>query len=79
VGDGGYLVGKAYLVFAVERQVKDVWIGDFFWYGWKDILPEGALMLMPDTACKPGGEVAKVSAALKELGSGRAPADVPTR
>jgi hypothetical protein len=79
LGDGGYQVGKAFLVFALEQKVQDVLLGDYFWYGWKDILPEGAVMLVPDTACKPGGEIAKVRVALHELGAGRVPPGGPTR
>ena len=77
LGDGGYQVGKAYLVFASEQRAKDILLGDYFWYGWKDILSEGSAMLVPDTACKPGGEVAKVRTALDELGPGRVPPEGP--
>ncbi len=54
-------------------------MGDYFWYGWKYILPEGSVMLVPDTACKPGGEVAKARAALGELGLGRVPTEESKR
>jgi hypothetical protein len=77
LGDGGYLTGRAYLVFALEQRVKDVRLADYFWYGWTDVLPEGSAMLVPDAACKPGGEVAKVRAALNRLGPGRVPAAGP--
>ena len=79
LGDGGYQVGKEYLVYAREERAKDVLMGDYFWYGWKDILPEGSVMLVPDTACKPGGEVAKARAALGELGLGRVPTEESKR
>jgi hypothetical protein len=72
LGDGGYQVGKEYLVYAYEQKVEDVFLGDQLWYGWKDILPEGSPMLVADTACKPGGEASAVRAALAELGHGRA-------
>jgi hypothetical protein len=75
LGDGGYQVGKGYLVFAYEQRSRDVRLDDFLWYGWKDVLPEGTAMLIPDTACKPGGEVAKVRSTLDELGTGRVPAE----
>jgi hypothetical protein len=75
LGDGGYQVAKEYLVYAREERANDVLMGDYFWYGWKDILPQGSVMLMPDTACKLGGEVAKARAALVELGHGRAPTE----
>ena len=75
LGDGGYQVSKEYLVYAREGRATDVLLGDYFWYGWKDILPEGSVLLMPDTACKPGGEVAKARAALVELGRGRVPTE----
>jgi hypothetical protein len=79
LGDGGYQVGKEYLVYASEQRAKDFLMGDYFWYGWKDILPEGSVMLVPDTACKPGGEVAKARAALDELGRGRVPKEEAKR
>lgn len=75
LGDGGYQVGKEYLVYAKEQRADDVVMGDYFWYGWKDILPEGSGMLVPDTSCKPGGELAKARGALKELGPGRVPTE----
>ena len=75
LGDGGYQVGKEYLVYASEQRSKDFLMGDYFWYGWKDILPEGSVMLVPDTACKPGGEAAKARVALDQLGPGRVPTD----
>jgi hypothetical protein len=75
LGDGGYQVGKEYLVYASEQRAKDVLMGDYFWYGWKDILAEGSVMLVPDTACKPGGEATKARVALDELGPGRVPTD----
>jgi hypothetical protein len=75
LGDGGYQVGKEYLVYAREARAKDVLMGDYFWFGWKDILPEGSVMFVPDTACKPGGEAAKARVALDELGRGRVPTD----
>jgi hypothetical protein len=79
LGDGGYQVGKAYLVFAREQGVKDVRLGDYLWYGWKDVLPEGSAILVADTACKPGGEVATVRSAIDQLGPGHVPLDRPQR
>jgi hypothetical protein len=73
LGDGGYRVGAEYLVYARDQRATDVLLGDDFWYGWKDILPEGSPMLVPDTACKPGGEVAVSRSALTELGAGLVP------
>lgn len=73
LGDGDYQVGKEYLVYAVEDRSRDVLLDEYFWYGWKDILPEGSPVLIPDTACKPGGQVPKVRDALRELGPGRVP------
>jgi hypothetical protein len=72
LGDGGYEVGKNYLVYAAEDHAKDVILDEFFWYGWTDVLPEGTKMLLP-TACTPGGETSKVRKALGELGNGRIP------
>jgi hypothetical protein len=77
--DGGYQVGKSYLVFAYEQPAKDFLVGDYFWHGWKDILPEGSPMLLPDIACKPGGEVGKVRAVLDQLGPGKAPPEEASR
>jgi len=79
LGDGGYQVGKEYLVFAFEQRAKDVPLNDYLWYDWKDILPEGSAMLVPDTARKPGGEVRKAHAALQELGPGRVPPEPSNR
>jgi hypothetical protein len=73
LGDGGYQIGKEYLVYAIEQRAKDVLLDGYFWYGWEDVLPRGTTMLIPDTACKPGGEVAKARQALHELGRGRSP------
>jgi hypothetical protein len=39
-----------------EERAKDVIVDDYFWHGWKDILPEGSRMFVPDSACAPGGE-----------------------
>ncbi len=74
LGDGGYEVGKNYLVYASEHDVKDVILESFFWYGWTDVLPEGSRMLVPETACMPGGESVKVREAIRQLGKGRIPA-----
>jgi hypothetical protein len=71
LGDGGYEVGKNYLVYALEVQVKDVILDEFFWYGWTDVLPAGTKMLAPQTACMPGGETSMARSALRELGKGR--------
>ena len=73
LGDGEYRVGNEYLVYAREQRSEDVLMGDYFWYGWKDILPEGSAMFVPDTVCTPGGEVAGARSALTELGPGRVP------
>ena len=75
LGDGGYLTGKQYLVYASRVEAKDVVFEapTFFWYGWADILPAGTKMLVPETACMPGGEIHAVSAALHELGKGGKP------
>ena len=78
-GGGEYQVGKSYLVFAVAHAATDVLSGNDFWYGWKDMLPEGSVMLVPDTACKPGGEIPKVKASLDQLGPGRAPSAAAKR
>lgn len=73
MGDGGYEVGKNYLVYAEQKIVKDVILDDAsFWFGWTDVLPEGTQMLVPG-ACAPGGETATVAVrrALRRLGKGR--------
>lgn len=74
MGDGGYEVGKSYLVYATEHEVEDVVLDEFFWYGWTDVLPKGLRMLTPQTACMPGGEASRVGHALHQLGKGRVPA-----
>ena len=78
LGDGGYEVGKDFLVYASERDVQDVTYDGLrdgpFWYGWTDVLPRGTKMLVPQTACTPGGESSAVRKNLRELGKGRIPA-----
>jgi hypothetical protein len=74
LGDGGYVVGKNYLVYASEIDVRDVTLGGSFWYGWTDVLPPGSKMLVPQTACSPGGETSAVQEAIRQLGKGRLPA-----
>jgi hypothetical protein len=74
LGDGGYEVGKNYLVYAGEQDVRDVILeGGFFWYGWTDVLPKGTKMLMAQTACTLGGETSSVRKAIRELGKARMP------
>jgi hypothetical protein len=78
LGDGAYEVGKNYLVYASEQDVQDVTVdglpGGPLWYGWTDVLPKGTKMLVPGTACVPGGEASAVRKSLRELGTGRPPA-----
>jgi hypothetical protein len=74
LGDGGYVAGKNYLVYASEKEATDVFLGELFWYGFADVLPKGTKILMPETACKPGGETSTVREAIRQLGRGRAPA-----
>jgi hypothetical protein len=78
LGDGGYEVGKNYLVYASEQDVQDVTLDGLpagpFWYGWTDVLPKGTKMLAPQTACVPGGKTSAVRTSLRELGKGRPPA-----
>ncbi len=73
LGGGGYKVGKNYLVYSSEQDVKDEVIDTFFWYGWTDVLPKGTKMLVPGS-CTPGGEISAVRKSLRELGKGRVPA-----
>jgi hypothetical protein len=73
LGGSGYEVGKNYLVYSSEQDVKDEVIGTFFWYGWTDLLPKGTKMLVPGS-CTPGGEISAVRKSLRELGKGRVPA-----
>lgn len=74
LGDGGYVAGKNYLVYASEVEAKDVTLDGRFWYGWTDVLSEGMKMLVPQTACTPGGEISSVRRALRLVGKGRVPA-----
>jgi len=46
LGDG-YQVDKEYLVYASESAAKDYSLAGRLWYGWTDVLPEGAPMLVP--------------------------------
>jgi hypothetical protein len=73
-GNGGYQVGKNYLVFATESSTEVV-IGGLLWYSWTDVLSDGAKVLMPRLHCSRGGEtsVSTVRQALTELGKGRSP------
>ena len=73
LGDSGYAEGKSYLVYASESDVKDVVLDGLFWYGWLDVLPAGTKMLVPQTACTPGGESSVVRDAIRQLGKGRVP------
>jgi hypothetical protein len=68
-----YEVGKNYLVFAQDSEVRDVFLGETLWYGWTDLLPQGTRMLAAIAACMPGGESPAVRSALKKLGKGRIP------
>jgi hypothetical protein len=78
LGDGGYVVGKNYLVYAVQQEVQDFTIDGTrdspLWYGWTDVLPKGTKMLVPPTACMLGGETSTVRKAIRQLGKGRQPA-----
>jgi hypothetical protein len=55
LGDGGYEVGKNYLVYASEQDVQDVTLDGLpagsFWYGWTDVLPKGTKMLASNGLC----------------------------
>jgi hypothetical protein len=73
LGDGGYQVGQEYLVYATETYARDFYLGEDFWYGWADILPLNTRILIPDTACMPGGEISSVKHILRELGKGSHP------
>jgi hypothetical protein len=74
-GDDAYEVGKSYLIYASDQPVKDLTAGNFFFYGWTDVLPEGTRMLIPQTACSFGGKTDEPLAgnSLNELGEGRIP------
>jgi len=74
LGDGAYEVGKNYLVYANEVDVRDVSLEGEFWYGWTDVLPKGSKMLTPQTVCTRGGETTSVRKAIRELGKARIPA-----
>jgi hypothetical protein len=70
---GSYEVGKTYLVFANLNKARDYRLDDFFWYGWLDVMKEGADIVEPVTACVPTGEVDKLRPVLNRLGNGRVP------
>lgn len=71
MGDGGYKVGKAYLVYGQEQEVKAMWLDGQHWLLWDDLFSDGTKILVPDTACTPGGEVSKARKALRQLGKGK--------
>lgn len=53
----GYVKGRRYLVFASEEPASDVVLeGQFFWYGWTDVLPQGSKLLR-SVPCTPGGDL----------------------
>jgi hypothetical protein len=44
----GLRPGNEYLIFASKEDARDYRPdGDFFWYGWTDVLPSGTPMLQP--------------------------------
>jgi hypothetical protein len=57
-GGGEYEAGKNYLVYASQATATDISPEGHFWYGWTDVLPEGATMLTPPP-CTPGGEIGR--------------------
>ncbi len=66
LGDGGYEVGKNYLVYASEPDVADGF-AEGSCYGWTDLLPKRSKILVPQTACMPRGNIcgAEVAADLE--------------
>ena len=71
----GFEIGPEYLVFARISPAKDYRLGDFFWFGWTDVVPQGAPILQANVACTPWGETSTtlVQRAMRELGRGRVP------
>jgi hypothetical protein len=69
----GLTVGKEYLIFAKEEPAKDYRDGDFFWFGWTDVLPAGTPMLWPLATL--GGDLSLPIARTKmrQLGRGKKP------
>ena len=69
----GLRVGKEYLIFAKEEPAKDYRDGDFFWFGWTDVLPAGTPMLWPLATL--GGDLSLPIARTKmrQLGRGKKP------
>jgi hypothetical protein len=72
----GLQPGKAYLIFASEEGARDYRPdGDFFWYGWTDILAAGTPMLHPMAIF--GGNLSDgtVRNQMQKLGRGKKPLD----
>jgi hypothetical protein len=73
-GGSSYEIGKNSLVFADEGPSQDRMLGEKFWYGWTDVVPQGT-RLLELRVCTPSGEISKVSEALKRLGKGSVPSN----
>ena len=66
-------LGKEYLVFAIQQEARDYWLGDRLSYGWTDLMTEGTAFLTVNNFCDSTGEVRLERKALAALGRGRAP------
>ena len=70
----GLRPGNEYLIFASEEGARDYQPdGDFFWFGWTDVLPAGTPMLQPLGTL--GGDLsdAVVQSNMRQLGRGKRP------
>lgn len=65
--------GKEYLVFAIQQEARDYWLGDRLSYGWTDLMPDGTTFLTVNNFCDSTGAVRLERRALAALGRGRAP------
>jgi hypothetical protein len=68
----GFKVREEYLVYATLTPAQDHRDGDFFWYGWTDVVTKGSEMLEPIVACMPWGPTAlpEVRRSVRTLGRG---------
>ena len=65
--------GEEYLVFADAALSRDVFLEHRFWYGWKDVLPEGEPFLTVNNFCDSTARVSLARKTLRRLGRGTKP------
>jgi hypothetical protein len=72
LGGGELKVDRRYLLFVSIKTSQEVFLEDYFWYGWTDVIPEGdpILEIKP---CTPSGEISRGQGFVRNLGKGRTP------